>query len=68
MHTNFQKFSELGWYENFLWLTYVVTGAIILYFIYNLYDKKYKYLLPAYFIKVFGGLFFALIYVFYYKG
>jgi hypothetical protein len=59
----------LEWYEILLWLFYVFIGAAFVFF-YKSYNDvaKNKYLLQGYFIKVFGGLFFALVYTYYYKG
>lgn len=57
----------LNWYEYFLWLVYVTLGAGFLYFYKSYSENSNKYLIHGYFVKMFGGLFLALVYVYYYK-
>jgi hypothetical protein len=59
----------IEWYELLLWLFYVFIGAVAIFFYKSYHDyPKNKYLLQGYFVKVIGGLFFALVYIYYYKG
>lgn len=59
----------IEWYELLLWLFFVAIGAGFLYFYKTFNDNpKNKYLLQGYFTKMIGGLFFALVYIYYYKG
>ncbi|MCE3294318.1 MAG: hypothetical protein K0R65_32 [Crocinitomicaceae bacterium] len=63
------KYIELGPYELVMWLLYIALGAFLLYLYKSFFeDKKLEFLLPGYFLKIIGGLIFALIYVFYYRG
>lgn len=63
------RYIELGPYELIMWLLYITAGAFAIYLYKAFFNhKKLEYLLPAYFLKIFGGFIFAMIYVFYYSG
>lgn len=63
------KFIELGPFELVMWLFYIAVGAFIIYLYKSFFkDKDLDYVMPGYFMKIIGGLVFALIYVFYYRG
>ncbi|MBI2258836.1 MAG: hypothetical protein HYU67_08060 [Flavobacteriia bacterium] len=58
----------LDWYELLLWFLYLFTGLGFLYF-YKIFNNfKNNHLISGYLLKCFGGLFLALIYVYYYPG
>jgi hypothetical protein len=61
---------DLDWYEYTLWVIYVIIGYVFVYFykVFSMNETHKNFLISGYFIKVIGGLFFSLIYVYVYKG
>ena len=61
------EFLEIFWFDWVIWLTYAAI-ALLFVFMYRHSRKEdlYKFLLPGFFIKIFGGLIFALIFNYYY--
>ncbi|MEX1001458.1 MAG: hypothetical protein WDZ35_05025 [Crocinitomicaceae bacterium] len=61
------KIGALDWV---IWLVYVVLiGLILLFYKNSRKDQElYRYFLPGFFLSVFGGVAFAMIYIYYYKG
>lgn len=59
---------SLDIFEFLIWILYVLICLGFIYVYKSFNSNKYtKYLLPAFLIKVFGGLLFTLVYIYYYK-
>jgi hypothetical protein len=59
---------DLDWYELLLWLSYVFFGLIFLFFYKTYKNINNNFLIYGYLLKVTGGLFLALVYIYYYAG
>jgi hypothetical protein len=58
---------SINWTDWGLWLVYLVFLSTVIFLIQNFSKTKYaRFMLPGFLIKVFGGLLFVLIHVYYY--